>query len=65
MVFEKFDGRPHWGQINRVVDKMWFKEMFPEWKKFIDSYQKFNKGHFDNDFTEQLSLRKLINDTNT
>ena len=60
LAFKKFQGRPHWGQLNRVLNKTWFKKMYPEWKKFVKTYDKFNKGHFDNEFTKQIGLRKLI-----
>ena len=60
LAFKEYEARPHWGQLNRVLNQKWFKKMYPEWKKFIATYDKFNKGHFDNEFTKQLGLRKLI-----
>lgn len=60
MAIKKYEGRPHWGQINQVMNKTWFKKRYPEWAKFIKAYHRFNKGHFDNGFTEQLGFRKLV-----
>jgi len=62
LAFKKYDGRPHWGQLNEVLNAKAFKQMFPEWKTFIKNYAKFNKGHFDNELTEQLQWRKLVNE---
>lgn len=62
MAFQHFEGRPHWGQINRLMQKDLFKQMFPKWKVFIENFERFNKGHFDNAFTKQLGWRELANE---
>jgi hypothetical protein len=53
-----FGGRPHWGQVNDMPpDRL--GELYPRLQDFLDCFQALNpKGFFDNDFTEQLHLRR-------
>jgi hypothetical protein len=53
-----FGGRPHWGQVNDMPpDRL--AQLYPRLQDFLDCFQALNpKGFFDNDFTEQLHLRR-------
>jgi hypothetical protein len=53
-----FGGRPHWGQVNDMPPAR-LDELYPRLQDFLDVFQALNpKGFFDNDFTEQLHLRR-------
>jgi hypothetical protein len=62
MLFSDFEGKPHWGQTNRLMNKELLKEMFPEWQSFVKVYQMFNHGDFDGPFTQQVGFRDLISE---
>jgi len=56
-LFEKFNGRPHWGQVNDMpADRL--KALYPELGSFLESFRVLNPiGIFDNSFTEQMKFR--------
>jgi FAD/FMN-containing dehydrogenase len=60
ILFNQFEGKPHWGQINRLMTKEYLKKMFPKWESFINVYREFNHGEFDSPFTDQIGLRDLV-----
>jgi FAD/FMN-containing dehydrogenase len=60
LLYQKFEGRPHWGQVNRIMNKEIFKKQCPAWREFIKVYADYNDGTFDGPFTEQLGFRELV-----
>ena len=61
-LYQEFEGKPHWGQINRLMNKDLLKQLFPEWKSFIKVYKEYNHGDFDSPFTQQVGFRELIDE---
>jgi len=57
-LFENYDGRPHWGQVNDMPgDRL--RALYPKLDSFLESFRVLNpKGFFDNAFTEQMGFRK-------
>jgi hypothetical protein len=57
-LFENYDGRPHWGQVNDMPgDRL--PKLYPRLDAFMESFRVLNpKGFFDNAFTEQMGFRK-------
>lgn len=56
-LFEKYNGRPHWGQVNDMP-KARLRAMYPKLDDFLESFRVLNPiGLFDNAFTEQMGFR--------
>ena len=57
-LFDNYNGRPHWGQVNDMsADRL--AALYPNLDIFIESFRVLNpKGFFDNAFTEQMGFRK-------
>jgi len=57
-LFEKYEGRPHWGQVNDMPgDRL--ATLYPSLDVFLESFRVLNpKGFFDNAFTEQMGFRR-------
>jgi L-gulonolactone oxidase len=58
-LFDNYNGRPHWGQVNDMPgDRL--AALYPCLDVFLESYRVLNpKGFFDNAFTEQMGFRRL------
>ena len=56
-LFEKYNGRPHWGQVNDMPgDRL--NALYPQLSSFLESFRVLNPGGlFDNAFTEQMGFR--------
>jgi L-gulono-1,4-lactone dehydrogenase len=56
-LYENYNGRPHWGQVNDMPgDRL--AQMYPSLDAFLESFRVLNpKGFFDNAFTEQMGFR--------
>ena len=58
-LFQKYDGRPHWGQVNDMPGSR-LAILYPQLDAFMESFRVLNpKGFFDNAFTEQMGFRPL------
>jgi hypothetical protein len=57
-LFQNYNGRPHWGQVNDMPgDRL--KALYPKLDSFLESFRVLNpRGFFDNAFTEQMGFRK-------
>ncbi|HKO51169.1 MAG TPA: D-arabinono-1,4-lactone oxidase [Polyangiaceae bacterium] len=56
-LFEKYNGRPHWGQVNDMPKER-LKALYPKLSAFLESFRVLNPGGlFDNAFTEQMGFR--------
>ena len=56
-LFDNYNGRPHWGQVNDMPgDRL--TQLYPSLDAFLESFRVLNpKGFFDNAFTEQMGFR--------
>lgn len=60
VLFARFQGRPHWGQVNRRMNEERLSALYPELRAFLSAYGELNAlGLFDDAFTEQLGLPAL------
>jgi len=56
-LFDKYNGRPHWGQVNDMPKER-LKALYPKLDGFLESFRVLNPvGLFDNAFTEQMGFR--------
>ncbi|HET7543732.1 MAG TPA: D-arabinono-1,4-lactone oxidase [Polyangiaceae bacterium] len=56
-LFQKYNGRPHWGQVNDMPKER-LKALYPKLPAFLESFRVLNPiGLFDNAFTEQMGFR--------
>ena len=56
-LFNNYNGRPHWGQVNDTPRGR-LRELYPKLDSFLESFRVLNpKGFFDNAFTEQMGFR--------
>jgi hypothetical protein len=57
-LYEKHNGRPHWGQVNDMPAER-LEKLYPNLSVFLESFRVLNpKGFFDNAFTEQMGFRR-------
>jgi hypothetical protein len=56
-LFRKYNGRPHWGQVNDMPKER-LQALYPKLADFLESFRVLNPiGLFDNAFTEQMGFR--------
>ncbi|MEO1053294.1 MAG: D-arabinono-1,4-lactone oxidase [Bacteroidota bacterium] len=52
----EFDGRPHWGLFLTQLNEDRLAELYPELESWKEIHRKYNKGTFDNAFTERMGF---------
>jgi hypothetical protein len=63
MMFQRFAGRPHWGQYN-PMDRARLEASYPRLPDFAAAYRTLNPGGlWDNGFTQQIGLRDIAGQT--